>query len=123
MSASGGEPALESDVSSRDEVERVERGHKRQAVQTPATTRRCPVRQSPRNLAAALRSSQRESVDEESCSLLLNKIPTELLENMLSCEFWPITLIQCIRKKMCLRSGCPYLTKQEPYRSRARIAR
>jgi len=83
-SASGGEPALESDVSSRDEVERVERGHKRQAVQTPATTRRCPVRQSPRNLAAAQRSSQRESVDEESCSLLLNKIPTELLENMLS---------------------------------------
>ena len=119
----GSEPALlgERDVGCRDEVESVERGHKRQATQTPATTRRCPVRQSPRSLALLAKPASGPSSAAEECSadaavnnsLLLNKMPTELLENVLSCESFPIALFLCnllrVRPK---KSRGPLLTSK-----------
>lgn len=93
---SGSEPELEGEPSTRDEIEHVERGHKRQTVQTPATTRhstRSLVRQTRRLLtAAAQRSATGNAADAGAVvgsSMILSQMPAELLETVLSCEFFP----------------------------------
>jgi len=101
--ASGKEPSLKSvgdssspepePSSSRDDIDRLERvefGFKRQAVQTQTTTRRSGGRRSRRSIAALKRCVPEEDAGVlVGSSVMLNQIPSELLETVLSCKFCP----------------------------------
>lgn len=85
------EPELEREVGCKDEVDRFERGRKRQVLQTAPATRqshRCRMRQSPRSLDAclAVRSSGTggDGGAAFGSSMILNQMPAELLETVLS---------------------------------------
>jgi hypothetical protein len=95
-----GEPDLERDFS-RDDVDRGERvlrgGRKRQAVQQKAGARhseKCSQRQSSRARSSSSSASEWGSGAAAGrgaivgSSIMLNKMPVELLENVLSCKFW-----------------------------------
>lgn len=104
--ANCGEPDLERDVSCRDEVERerVERGegeggqHKRQAVPQKAGARQSYRFRQRRSSHTQAFSSNRsaEATSERGAvvgsSMMLNKLPVELLENVLSCKLLPLCL-------------------------------
>ena len=93
------EPELEREVGCKDEVDRFERGRKRQVLQTAPATRqshRCRMRQSPRSLDAclAVRSSGTggDGGAAFGSSMILNQMPAELLETVLSCECFPLVI-------------------------------
>ena len=88
--SSSPEPERETS-SSRDDIERLERvecGFKRQAVNTPTTTRRSGGRRSRRSIAALKRCVPEEDAGVlVGSSVMLNQIPSEVLETVLSCKF------------------------------------
>ena len=106
------EPALERacDLSTRldDECEGAERAHKRQAPHQPPASvaarqsHRCRVRQSLRSheASAAQRAAKGASTVVGS-SMMLNKMPTELLEAVLSCKLCCHTPLRAHATPLC----------------------
>ena len=107
----GGEPELQRDMCHRHDVDCNERGPKRVAVSIPATrqSRRCYQRQSQRKAVETGIGAATFGAIHARSSMMLNKLPMELLETVLSCKICPFPgcfLRSSSALRCCLYRAC-----------------